>query len=246
MITNLDNEEEKLIALFRSHKVFQGIEFISQKDFLQILLQRRFLSLEFTKVYDMAIDGLTDIEATKIARKILREEYPDINGNTPSHREELVYDLISLGATQSEISGSRQTVTTTRTIEEIESLISVAGSELCDIKLLTVLRFWGEILISVEYGEFWKRMSKQLSISGDNQSRFYYPHYCHDARESMEKASLLSSTHSGRLGSRLREMLETEKNGEYFLEMEREILDIKTKFYDQFTELPSYKLLLVN
>jgi hypothetical protein len=48
------------------------------------------------------------------------------------------------------------------------------------------------------------------------------------------------------LGSRLREMLETEKNGEYFLEMEREILDIKTKFYDQFTELPSYKLLLVN
>jgi hypothetical protein len=212
MITNLDNEEEKLIALFRSHKVFQGIEFISQKDFLQILLQRRFLSLEFTKVYDMAIDGLTDIEATKIARKILREEYPDINGNTPSHREELVH----------------------------------AGAELCDIKLLTVLRFWGEILISVEYGEFWKRMSKQLSISGDNQSRFYYPHYCHDARESMEKASLLSSTHSGRLGSRLREMLETEKNGEYFLEMEREILDIKTKFYDQFTELPSYKLLLVN
>lgn len=246
MITNLDKEEDRLLALFRSHTIFQRIELISQEDFLQILLQRRFLSLALTTVYDIAIDALTDLEAIKVARQILREEYPDMNGNTPSHREELVHDLVSLGATKSEILGSRPTTVTTAVIEETLSLISVAAAELCDVKLLTILRFWGEVLVSVEYSEFWKRMSKQLSNSGDNQSRFYYPHYCHDARESLDKASLLSSTHSGRLGARLRKMLDTEKSRECFLEMEKEILDIKTRFYDQFTELPISKKWFVN
>jgi hypothetical protein len=60
--------------------------------------------------------------------------------------------------------------------------------------LLTILRFWGEVLVSVEYGELWRRMARHLTSDGENRSVFYYPHH-------------------------------SEKN----------ILLLKTRFYDQFT-----------
>jgi hypothetical protein len=37
----------------------------------------------------------------------VREEYPDPSGNTPSHRADLVHDLIALGATRVQILGCR-------------------------------------------------------------------------------------------------------------------------------------------
>ena len=50
------------------------------------VLQRRFLSLAFTPVYDAAIDGLTHPRDKQSARRILREEYPGERGTVPSHR----------------------------------------------------------------------------------------------------------------------------------------------------------------
>jgi hypothetical protein len=47
------------------------------------------------------IDALADPTAVTLDR----EEYPDPSGNTPSHREDLVYDLIALGATRAQILG---------------------------------------------------------------------------------------------------------------------------------------------
>jgi hypothetical protein len=41
----------------------------------------------------------------------VREEYPDPSGNTPSHHEDLVHDLIALGATRVQILGCRPEVT---------------------------------------------------------------------------------------------------------------------------------------
>ncbi|MDJ0675947.1 MAG: hypothetical protein QNJ36_11285 [Calothrix sp. MO_167.B42] len=247
----LDKIEDELIVQFKNHSVFQNIKSISQEKFLEILIQRRFLSLTLTTVYDIAIDSLTDLESIKIARQILREEYPDFNGNTPSHREDLVYDLMLLGATKLDIVKSRPSDTTNQTIKKTLALVcGFENSELCDVKLLTMLRFWGEVLVSVEYGEFWKRikMSKYFSVDGDKRSRFYYPHFCHDSRETMAEASLASATHSGRLGARLREMLTSEAAKKSFIDeaakksfidMERKILDIKLKFYDQFIFTPT-------
>lgn len=234
--TDVDKEEEKFIASFRSHELFQSIESIPLDKLLQILIQRRFLSFTLTTVYDIAIDALTDMRAIKIARQILREEYPDMNGNTPSHREELVHDLIFIGAKKTDILCARPTSATTCAIEETLLLVNNAAAELSDLKLLTILRFWGEVLVSTEYGEFWKRLSKQFFVDGKIRSRFYYPHYCHDSREPIKQSSLLSSTHSGRLGSRLQEMLDNEESRNSFLEVEKEILNIKTKFYNQFVE----------
>ncbi|MDJ0617045.1 MAG: hypothetical protein QNJ63_09915 [Calothrix sp. MO_192.B10] len=236
----LDKIEDELILKFKSHRVLKNIESISQSEFLEILIQRRFLSLILTTVYDIAIDSLTDLESIKIARQILREEYPDCNGNTPSHREDLAYDLMLLGATKLDIVKSRPSDATNQTIKKTLALVcGFESSELCDVKILTMLRFWGEVLVSVEYGEFWRRMSKYFSVHGDKRSRFYYPHFCHDSRETMAEASLASATHSGRLGARLREMLTSEAAKKSFIDMERKILDIKLKFYDQFIFTPT-------
>lgn len=236
----LDAFEDDLIIKFKSHAVFENIEVITQDQFLEVLLQRRFLSFILSTIYDIAIDSLTDLQSIKIARQILREEYLDMNGNTPSHREDLVYDLKVLGATKIDILKSRPSKITTQVIEQTLQIVSgFEDSQLGDVKLLTLLRFWGEVLASLEYGEFWKKMSKYFSMKGDKRSRFYYPHFCHDSRVTMAQASLASTTHSGRLGVRLREMLTSKAATESFMEMESRIFDIKFKFYDQFISTSS-------
>ncbi|MFM6343611.1 MAG: hypothetical protein ACKPFK_00475, partial [Dolichospermum sp.] len=99
----LDKFEGELILNFRGHCIFQEIETMAHEKFLDILIQRRFLSYEITNCYDMAIDGLNNEKAIEIARQIVREEYPGLNGKTPSHREDLMHDLLALGATKSRI-----------------------------------------------------------------------------------------------------------------------------------------------
>jgi len=205
MMEKIDKEEDRLINKFESHSVFHRIESISQDKFIEILCQRRFLSLILTVVYDIAIDALSDEKSIQVARQILREEYPDMDGNKPSHREDLIADLIALGTTKRKIIETRPTPETQNTIQETFDVIYtyIYDEKFCDIKILSMLRFWGEILVSVEYGQFWKRIKKQLAPIGDNKSRFYYPHYNHDGRTKMVEASPASPNHSGRLGWRL-------------------------------------------
>jgi len=73
-----------MLAAFAAHEVFRDVEQRGQEAFLEILLQRRFLSLQFSLVYDIGIDGLTDRDALRLVREILREEYPDASGAAPS------------------------------------------------------------------------------------------------------------------------------------------------------------------
>ncbi|MEV8306095.1 hypothetical protein AB0P36_01725 [Streptomyces flavidovirens] len=73
----LDGFEDGLIERFREHPVLANITRLPEEGFAAILLQRRFLSLAFTPAYDLAIDLLRDEAGLRIARIILREEYPD-------------------------------------------------------------------------------------------------------------------------------------------------------------------------
>ena len=79
-MNELDEFEDKLIERFRQHPVFASVEELPDEDFHAILLQRRFLSLAFTVAYDLAIDLIDDEQAVRIARVIIREEYPDDGG----------------------------------------------------------------------------------------------------------------------------------------------------------------------
>lgn len=124
----LDRFEDELILKFRNHDVFQKLETMPLDDFLNILIQRRFLSYEITNCYDLSIDGLNNKKAIEIARQIVREEYPGLNGKVPSHREDLMHDLLALGAKKSKILKSIPTQTTCQTIESTKKLITDAVS----------------------------------------------------------------------------------------------------------------------
>ena len=232
-VLSADACEAELLADFTAHRLFARIEDLERDAFLEVLLQRRFLSLLFAVVYDIGIDGLTDATAIRLVREILREEYPDPSGGTPSHREDLVADLLALGATRSQILRSRPTPVTAGVIEATLALMLDAAAADGDVSVLAILRFWGEVLVSVEYGEFWRRMEPMFRGAGV-ASRFYHPHHHHDGREPLATASHASSTHSGRLGACLARLLEADGAGEEFVSAERRVLAGRMRFYDQF------------
>lgn len=232
----LDAFESRLIRRFEEHPVLADIALLPAEDFAEVLLQRRFVSLAFTPSYDLAIDLLEDEEGLRIARTILREEYPDGSGHTPSHREDMTHDLYRLGVSREALVASRPTAATTRAVTDALGLIADAGGRAdADLRLLTVLRFWGEVLVSVEYGRLWERMGPVFTQGGGNRSRFYHPHHVHDAKKhSLATVSLLSATHSDRLATRVTELLAREETTDRFREMEERTLLLKTAFYDQF------------
>jgi hypothetical protein len=240
----LDALEDGLIARFRDHAVLAHMARLREADFQAVLLQRRFLSLAFTPAYDLAIDLLQDEGARRVARTILREEYPDGSGHTRSHREDMTEDMTALGITRRALVESRPTAATRRTIARTLDLVADAGRRPdptdADLRIVTLLRFWGEILVAVEYARMWERMAPAFTAGGGNTSRFYYPHHVHDAKaHPLAGVSLLSTTHSDRLATRLVELLRRVPAGAgaaaaAFAEAEQRALRLKEAFYDQF------------
>jgi hypothetical protein len=228
-----DAAEAELLARFTAHPALRDLHSLPQPEFMRMLLQRRFLSLVFTVMYDIAIDALADPTAITLVREILREEYPDPSGQTPSHREDLVADLIALGATREQILGCRPTDVTATVVTETLALMCDAAAEMSDVKVLTILRLWGEILVSVEYGEYWTRMEAQFD-GASARSRFYVGHLLHDGREPLATASDSSDTHSGRLGACLKRLLGGARAVEQFVAVEGQIVALRLQFYDQF------------
>lgn len=237
----LNRFEDELIGRFTEHPVLANIGLLSDEDFGEVLLQRRFLSLAFTPAYDLAIDLLRDEVGLRIARVILREEYPDGTGHTRSHREDMKDDILRLGVSRQALVTTRPTPATKRAVEATFDLIADAGAhDDSDLRLLTILRFWGEILVSVEYGRLWTRMEPRMARDGENRSRFYYPHHLHDAKKnSLESVSLVSTNHPDRLARRMSELLAGGTSDDCFREMEERSLSVKAGFYDQFLDLPS-------
>jgi hypothetical protein len=90
------------------------------------------------------------------------------------------------------------------------------------------------VLVSVEYGEFWRRMAGAFQATGAT-SRFYHPHHHHDGREPLAAATERSATHSGRLGACLARLLARDDAAlAEFARVERAVLATRMRFYDQF------------
>lgn len=235
-----DASERQLLDRFTGHPVLARIESLPADAFLAMLLQRRFLSLIFAPVYDIAIDALQDAKTIRLVRQILREEYPGRLGTQPSHREELVRDLIALGASRTQILTCRPTPTTSSVLHDTLEIIATAACDADDLRVITFVRFWGEVLVAVEYGEYWKRMAPDFKQAGV-RSRFYLEHYRHDGRVALAQASRLSPTHSGRLGTCLKRRLTVPEAEQSFAEIEQRVVDIRLRFYDQFADaLPTH------
>lgn len=237
-LADLDHYENALIRRFQQHPCLHNLAGLSQAKFFDLLLQRRFLSLAFTPVYDMAIDGLTHPKAKQSARRILREEYPGERGTMPSHREDLVSDLLQIGVSHHQI---MNTVPNNATFQVLQrSFAFFAGdpdTPYYQIKLMTLLRFWGEVLIAAEYQMLWPRLEMMgLQKSGACVSRFYYPHIVHDAKHKplTQYSAVSAITHSDLLAASLQTLLDQEEAIAYCAEVEMEIVTIKSSFYDQF------------
>jgi hypothetical protein len=243
-LADLDHYEDQIIECFQKHPCLDNLASLSQANFVGLLLQRRFLSLAFTPIYDMAIDGLlTNPKAQQSARRILREEYPGADGTEPSHRENLIHDLKQIGLTHYQIMNAVPSSATFKTIQRTLAFFTGDPDTLdYQIKLITLLRFWGEVLISAEYKMLWSRLeSMGLQKNGKSQSRFYYPHIVHDAkRRPMDQYSIVNATtHPDQLALSLQDLLDNKKEAiAYCAAIETEIVGIKSAFYDQFIEEP--------
>jgi hypothetical protein len=247
----LDRFEDGLVTGLDAHPVLTALSDLAADDFHEVLLQRRFVSLAFTPVYDLAIDLLGDEPARRVARAILREEYPDDSGHTPSHREDLKHDMLQLGVDPRALIERRRTPATWKAIERTFDLVAdlggADGEGLTDLRLVTFLRFWGEVLVSVEYDHMWRRIGPILTGDGPNRSRFYHLHYVHDAKNRpLPNVSLLAGGHSDRLAARQVELLaaaDPALAADAFRQVERSAVALKLSFYDQFrpalTRLPT-------
>jgi hypothetical protein len=227
-ILDADRTEKKLLSRLIDHPVLQHADALAPEQLIDVLLQRRFISMIFTPVYDMGIDALSTQAALEVAREIVREEYP---AGKPSHREDLVVDLISLGATKHQILACRPTPSTTSMLIETLELMGEAAADGDDVRVLGMLRFWGEVVVAVEYRQFWKAIAPHFSTKG-HRSRFYHAHYSHDGCEPLATAS--SRTHSGRLGVCLRELLVSPNTVRAVSQLETRVVESRQRFYDQF------------
>ena len=140
---------------------------------------------------------------------------------------------MSLGATRSQVLACKPTAETIATVNESLELMAEATTADSDVRVLAMLRLWGEVVVSVEYGVFWSAM-KPLFEASDKASSFYFEHYSHDGCEQLATAS--TRTHSGRLGVCLRDLLSSGSAVDAFEDVETRIVDSRLRFYDQFVE----------
>jgi hypothetical protein len=227
-IAQADAVEGALLKRLTGHPVLRRAGALSRTEIAALLLQRRFISMIFTPVYDMGIDALTGSDALHVAREIVREEYP---AGRKSHREDLVDDLLTLGLVRSDVLASRPTAATLATIGETLELMADATTDDSGVRVLAMLRFWGEVVVSVEYGVFWSAM-KPWFDAADRASSFYFEHYSHDGCEQLATAS--TKTHSGRLGVCLRDVLRGPAALAGLTDVETRAVHSRERFYDQF------------
>jgi hypothetical protein len=197
-LSRIDELEDQLVASYRHHPVLAGAGAMPRDALLELLVQRRFLSLAFTPIYELGLDALVDVRAKHVVRSLLRAEYAgddedtggsDAGDDRPTHRERLVLDLCALGATRRQIACSRPSLATRAVVEGLLAAM-LRGQDTSDeahqIALLSTLRLAGEILVAVEYEALWPHLER-LGLSADGRpgtarSVFYHPHMVHDAR----------------------------------------------------------------
>jgi hypothetical protein len=159
--------------------VLAGAAELDDAGFHHLLLQRRFVSLAFTPFYDATIDSLDSATARLVCRQVLREEYPDVAGNVPSHRESLVQDLVTLGVERATVLTARPTPATGVAILAAHELVPVARSDpFPEVAVIATAACYAEVLVAAEYTALAPRIEKVVRL---DETLFYGPHVNHDS-----------------------------------------------------------------
>jgi hypothetical protein len=247
MLAPLNNQERKHIARLRTHPLLANLAALSGDDLLALLLQRRFLSLSIVNVYEFVIDALASEPIKATVRLILHEEYPRNTRGVPlaSHRELLFRDLLHLGASREQILSTREsTVTQQVRLASLEALHACLDQPHSALALIAFLRFWAEVLVSVEYECLWPRLSERLAqgpAAAGVRSEFFYYHMIHDRRQSDIGAEHLLGglTHSQELARHMAELISSEEALQIAICQVDKAWDLKDRFYQQFLPLPA-------
>jgi hypothetical protein len=245
LIEKLDRIEKSLQTEVRNAiRHLEPIK-LDREVFFEILLQREWLSYFFTGVYDIILNRLSQHATSTRAtiRQIIREEYPDLRwpptGELPSHREDLVSDLLSMGMTEDRHRKSWFTSETkTAADESIDAIHYCLNTDFPDVSLIAYLRFWGEVLTAVEYKELWPRIRLLL---GPRESKFYLPHIGHDEQQTLLakiEDNVDSTTHADELGKFLARLVDSAPTKSRAVDCAeaacRKASDLKINFYRQF------------
>lgn len=244
-LDRIDVSEQELLTAFLACPVLRRFAQLSRVHALEVLLQRRFVSLAITPLYDMAIDAVEDAAARRCLREILREEYPA--NDRPTHREDLVHDLHALGASWEQIVSTAISGATAHSIKRLfAALRKEETRDLYEVKTLSLVRFAGEVLVSAEYESIWPALRalglRTSGESGGTASRFYEPHMRHDARVfrfGEQNRRLGRRSHSDQLTELLRTRVLAGGAAalEYCIRSMELAAQIKGDFYEQFSPL---------
>ena len=247
MLAPLNNQERQHIASLRAHPILANVASLSWDDLLALLLQRRFLSLSIVNVYEFVIDALESEAIKATVRLILHEEDPRKTRGVPlaSHREVLFRDLLNLGASRESILNTSESAETQlvrlASLEALQSCLSQTDS---DLALIAFLRFWAEVLVSVEYECLWPRLSQRLAhgpAADGVRSEFFYYHMIHDRRQSDIGAEQILGglTHSQELARHMAELIGNEAALQVAISQVDRAWELKNRFYQQFVALPA-------
>ena len=245
MLAPLNNQERQHIASLRAHPLLANLAVLHWDDLLALLLQRRFLSLSIVNVYEFVIDALESDAIKATVRQILHEEYPRNTRSMPlaSHRELLFRDLLHLGASREQILSTRASVDTQQVrLASLEALRNCLGQPYSDLALIAFLRFWAEVLVSVEYECLWPRLSERLAhgpAALGVRSEFFYYHMIHDRRQSdIGTDQLLGGlTHSQELARHMADLIASEDALQVAISQVERAWALKDRFYRQFLPL---------
>lgn len=242
MIDQLNSHEALRIGQFQAHPLLCHCDALAWDELLAILIQRRHLSLSIVNTYEFVVDALEDEAIKATVRLILHEEFPRNTKGValPSHRELLFQDLLNLGASREQIlSTDESDVTRSVRHESQRQLRNCLGQPHHQLALICYLRFWAEVLVSVEYTCLWPRLSERLSQGAApdrSKSEFFYYHMIHDRRQSDIGADTLLGglTHAEELARQICQLIPDEEALACAMHQVDQACALKSRFYDQF------------
>ena len=234
----MDRAEAEMTQRFSAHPALQDVRPVG--DLHDILLERRHLSLMFTQVYDMLLDGVEDAKAKGVIRDIIREEYPRLGVNDGrSHREDVVVDMIATGLNRVEIVTHRPSVATAAVIAEtLDFVFELLSSPKRSLLAVSFIRMWGEVLTALEYERLWYAGIGRF-FKRTQDSVFYWYHFEHDRSRhgfvrNYADEPRGAATHSDQLTRCLAQIVRTEADADEVLRVDMRACSLKQHFYDQF------------
>jgi hypothetical protein len=231
-LEQLEAHEEGLIAQFASHEVLRRINELPEERIRQILLQDRFRSLAFAPLGDVVLDHLEDERGRAAVRLLLAEEYPP---GQPTHREGLFADLQGVGLSRQQILSNAPSPATLAHLQGLFELLRPGTTRrLNEVRALTLLRLWGEVLTAVEFGRYLAPLAR-LGVPPE-KSQFFFPHYGHDLKRKPLHLAVHGGSHSDTLAGVLLGLLDSAAAIQHCATVGEQVLHLQKRYYDQFIQ----------